>query len=423
MWVTRWRYEIATKPVRKGIWRLRQGGFLLRTRATDPRSGKEISLMRILRDASLEEAQRLRDQMKSDARDLARGRKRPSRTLWSEYAASLFEAKVVENKLKSAKTRELWATTLKRLVPAFGHFYVDELRYADIVEWRSQVALWIRDGMFSIRARDAGKEKLVALSPVTANGWISILKVICGAMRKHFELARDPADDIEMFDTPRTYTREQPNSLVPAQIPQFLEKLKELHPNHYAMTFLGFVIGARPSSLRPLRRNGSEPDLLWDEGLILLRRSNSLGKEIMDQTKTGQDQEIPLPVEVIDLLRGHVNALPAGAMQDSEYLFPSTKGGLRARTVLVKPFKEVLTALKWNIRLTPRGMRRTFQDLARRAEVHDIVTRAISGHATESMQRHYSTAQHDEMRSALGKVVRLLTSEELGVIRGVKEAG
>ena len=46
MWVTRWRYEIATKPVRKGIWRLRQGGFLLRTRATDPRSGKEISLMR-----------------------------------------------------------------------------------------------------------------------------------------------------------------------------------------------------------------------------------------------------------------------------------------------------------------------------------------------------------------------------------------
>jgi hypothetical protein len=36
-------------------------------------------------------------------------------------------------------------------------------------------------------------------------------------------------------------------------------------------------------------------------------------------------------------------------------------------------------------------MRRTFQDLARAAEVRDIVTRSASGHSTEAMQRHYST--------------------------------
>ena len=35
--------------------------------------------------------------------------------------------------------------------------------------------------MPSMRERDKGKSKLVKLSPVTANGWISILKVICGA--------------------------------------------------------------------------------------------------------------------------------------------------------------------------------------------------------------------------------------------------
>jgi hypothetical protein len=41
---------------------------------------------------------------------------------------------------------------------------------------------------------------------------------------------------------------------------------------------------------------------------------------------------------------------------------------------------------------------RTFQDLCRAVEVGDVVTRSISGHATEAMQRHYSTASLEEQR-------------------------
>ena len=52
-------------------------------------------------------------------------------------------------------------------------------------------------------------------------------------------------------------------------------------------------------------------------------------------------------------------------------------------------------------------MRRTFQDLARTAEVRDIVTRSISGHSTEAMQRHYSTVSGKEQREGLAKVVEL----------------
>lgn len=42
-------------------------------------------------------------------------------------------------------------------------------------------------------------------------------------------------------------------------------------------------------------RGGSSQrrSLPTDEGVSLLRRSHSLGNEIMDQTKTGLDQEIP----------------------------------------------------------------------------------------------------------------------------------
>jgi hypothetical protein len=408
-WIIRWKYEMTAKALRPGIWGLKDGGFFLRTRVLDPRSGKFVEYQRVLRDVTLSQVEQERFRLRSDAQDLASGRKQAP-MLWSSYAASLFEAKVNEGRIKSAKGREKWATTLARLIPALGHLYVDEIRHAHLVAWRNDVARWMADGMPSIRKRDAGKGKRVKLAPATANGWIAIIKVICGAMTTHFELERDPSEALDYFPVPRTYTREQPNALTPSQASAFLGKMRELHAQHYAMTYLGFAIGARPSTLRPLRRQGPTPDLLWDEGVLLLRRSHALGKEIMDQTKTGRDQEIPLPTLVLWVLREHAKSLE-GKMAESEYLFPSTTGGLRSRSALDKPFRDVVKALKWDLKVTPRAMRRTFQDLARRAQVHDLVTRAISGHATDRMQRHYSTAQREEMLSAVDKVVSLFADE------------
>jgi hypothetical protein len=197
------------------------------------------------------------------------------------------------------------------------------------------------------------------------------------------------------------------------QTSDFLGKMREIHPQHYAMAFLGFAIGARPSTLRPLRRQRPSTDVLWDESVLLLRRSHSLGKEIMDQTKTGVDQEIPLTSAVLWALREHVASLE-GKMAESEYLFPATTGGLRSRSALDKPFADVAEALGWELHVTPRAMRRTFQDLARRAQIHDVVTRAISGHSPERMQRHYSTAQREEMRSAVDRIVSLFTPGSAG---------
>jgi len=51
-------------------------------------------------------------------------------------------------------------------------------------------------------------------------------------------------------------------------------------------------------------------------------------------------------------------------------------------------------------------MRRTFQDLARQAQVHDFVTRGISGHATVAMQEHYnSTVDGEETREGLSRIL------------------
>jgi hypothetical protein len=70
-------------------------------------------------------------------------------------------------------------------------------------------------------------------------------------------------------------------------------------------------------------------------------------------------------------------------------------------------------------------MRRTFNDLARAAEVQDLVTRSISGHSTERMQHHYSTVRGDEQQEGLGKVVDLMTKRAeraAGLVRKPQEA-
>jgi hypothetical protein len=114
-----------------------------------------------------------------------------------------------------------------------------------------------------------------------------------------------------------------------------------------------------------------------------------------------------LPKDIVDILKWHVDQLPAGPMRESELLFPSETGGYRAGSCLDRPFVEITTKLKLTKKVTPRAMRRTFQDLARAAEVRDIVTRSISGHSTEAMQRHYSTVSNKEQREGLAKVVEL----------------
>jgi hypothetical protein len=68
-------------------------------------------------------------------------------------------------------------------------------------------------------------------------------------------------------------------------------------------------------------------------------------------------------------------------------------------------------------------MRRTFQDLARAAEVKDLVTRAISGHATETMQHHYSTVAAAEKQQAIAKVIDLAGVREAAAARGGLHGG
>ena len=431
-WIERWNDTIASEAELPGVWRRKDGGFRIRGRTIDPRTGKLRGINRALPDCK-----RAREAAVALETELARVRAclapiaATSMPSFDEWAAEVFTRKVASGAILSVSGRDKWESILRlHLIPAFGRLLVDKLTREDIERWKS-------DELLAARKHTKGDKHRRELdgdrySPATANTVLGVLRQITAEASREFNI-RDVAADVDNVNTRghRTYTYEDPNSIKPADVPRFLATMREKFPEHYAFVFLGFITGLRPSSLRPLRWRGPNADVKWDDGVLLIRRSHTRGTEVMDATKTDTDQVLHLPPDALAVLREHVDRLEADnerrakrapllaqAMGSSELLFPAppTKwshgGGYQSRSALGTPFEVVGKALKLGYDVSPRAMRRTFQDLARAAKVEDVTTRAISGHATETMQRHYSTVAGAEVRSAMAKVIDIATGRE-----------
>lgn len=410
-WVERWRDVILEPPKMPGVWRRKAAGFRIRGRARDPRTGRRREVNKALPDCtSARAAYKALQKELQDIRDGVATASSSALPLFKDYAATVFERRLAgsgkRGGIKSAKSREKWRDHLNNhLIPAFGHLYVDRLRYADVEAFKAKMG---REKVSRPNPDGEGRI-MVPLSPKTINGWLSTLRSILADAAKEYHLTA-PAIDLLDTTTHRTYTHEAPNSLVAADVSRFLAAVKRDYPQHYAFVLLGFVTGLRPSSLRPLRRTGKSADIKWDENLLLVRRSHTRHAEVMDATKTARDQAIRLPAELVEELRAHVATLSPEQLRCG-LLFPSAIGGFRSASCLDKPFQRVSKALNLPYSVTPRAMRRTYQDLARAAGVHDVVTRAISGHVTETMQQHYSTASDSEIETALAKVIDIATGK------------
>lgn len=110
--------------------------------------------------------------------------------------------------------------------------------------------------------------------------------------------------------------------------------------------------------------------MLLDAGKLRVRQSQTLGETVLTTTKQKTRYTIELPPSAIEVIRWHMRTqLETPEQQDSNLLFPSVTGGFRAPTVLNKPFATVSDAIRLGYHFTQRGMRRTFNDLMRAAEV------------------------------------------------------
>ncbi len=127
----------------------------------------------------------------------------------------------------------------------------------------------------------------------------------------------------------------------------------------------------------------------------------------MNTAKTGRDQCISLPCEMMSILKWHEGRIPPGCPNSSDLLFPAQDGGYHGASILDKPFRRTSKRMALAHAVTPRAMRRTFIDITRVAGVEDKITRAVSGHSTVKMHWHYSTIGREEVRGELSRVMEL----------------
>lgn len=422
-------------PVEEGVYEREGGGFVIRARVICTRTGRTVTICRAL--AAETSAKRayvtLQDLKEQARRGVLDAEPAPTMPIARSFAKSLFKAKVDDGSIASAKGREKWATILGHLAKAkWADYLVDRIDPRDLHEWRDSLAslTWTRTRTDK-RTGQTAIIKTGKYAPTTLNDWLAVARVVFAAAKKKHGLPLDPMADVEDFSVKghRTYSKEEPNALTPEETATWLAKFRELYPRLFAMVLLGFVLGQRPSTLRPLRRKGKHADLELARGVIQIRRSHTLGDEVMEATKTFADQEVALPNSVLDVLREHVAWLDAGypdggtwQQRKSELLFPSAEGRLLCRSALQKPFAKVTDACGLGKNITPRAMRRTFQDLTRAAGVDGVVAMAVSGHATDAMRVRYSTAATPEVAAAIGKVVSIATAKPRAA-RVKKKAG
>ncbi len=401
-----WRSET---PVMKGVWKHRDSkGHVVRGEAKDPRTGKVKEIFKVLPEATkLEAALYLEKELDKIRAGAAPGTP-TSKIRFAKFAQQLFDERVTDGTIKSASTREHWSGVLtKRLFKApFASMYVDQIRRADIEDWKNKViSPMIAKG---------------TISPYTGNDWLKFMRTITTAYVGRYELDRNPMDGISNFDCRgrRSFTVEQPNSLLPEELGRFLTELRVRYPQHYAYSFLGFITGLRPSSMRPLRR---DHDI--QGGALIIRRSQTRGDEVMDLTKTDKDQRIGLPPEIMEVLQWHVKEVLTFKQKATGLLFPSRYPQPRkdkpahpymSRSSLTIPFEAVCKAIGLDKRITAKGMRRTAVDLQRLALLDKKMRMVISGHVTEAAQQLYETVPVVESRAAVAKVIDLLAYKRTG---------
>jgi integrase len=149
-------------------------------------------------------------------------------------------------------------------------------------------------------------------------------------------------------------------------------------------------------------------------GVVDLDRAQWRG--VVSGTKTRRARRLPLTEDAADVLRWHRQAMIAAQHPGvgTGLVFPAPRAGrpraTKAGVTKIREHMSQRTAAQAMKRLckaagvpvlTPKGMRRTFNDLLRRQGVDRLVLRSMTGHSSEEMTRTYSAIRADDRAQAV----------------------
>lgn len=410
-----------TTTLPKGIsWAETAQGMRLKVRVQiiNPKTGKPADTSRIVPlDAGMSDGDyRLRAlqyqiSLRLDINGGGPGNEPIEKVHFGPYIEGQIQSKIDRGKIMSPATKQKYRDILdNHLLDKWGDRLINKITRKDVKDWLGELG----------KLAQAGK-----YAPHYLNDWWGLFKAAMREAAMDYGIG-DPTSGFNgvphAASDHRTYTRKEPNSLLIEELPAFFGAAQAVAPDHYGMLVLGLLTGRRPCELLPIRRAGDDPDLDWGTGVLEIRRSITV-PDIDWQTKQRAPSAIPrgrtktkkdlcafLPPSMLDILRAHVGRL-RGMQKDSELLFPpkwtrttETAVGYQSRWGLRDPLKRICEAAKIKKHLTPRMMRRTYNDLCRAAEVREIVQMSMSGHATKEMVELYSTIAETEGKASLARM-------------------
>jgi len=353
-------------------------GYRVRVRAVDPRTGTLKEANREYENVDLREALLRQAEMREEIR---RGGITVERLRVGEYAKHWIESKAPT---VDPGTAQRYADALDgHVLPALGDYYYDQLTSLDVQKW------------VNAKHRDGYRSE-------TIKGWFRVLRTMTRDAMDPLGLTRDATLRITF---PEDEERED-NAVEASVLQTFLANMKRLFPQHFALVAVLAFTGLRFCHASALRWD----DIDFERGIMRIVRKNVRGRIGPVSRKKKAPREYPLTPEVADILREHRRRLveqQAAGLHEG-WAFPSEIGGLRYPGALWKAWRACLKASGIEQRFTIHGLRRTFNDLTRRAGVDAVVIKSLTGHVTEKMREHYSTVALDEKLVAVSSVHRLV---------------
>lgn len=385
------------KPTKhRAIHELARGLYLVRVLWKDRRSGEKRDVKRQVQ-GTLAEALAAQHALRAECRG---GGLDAQRATLKTYATSWLKSRAT--RLKPSTSLKYAADLDKHILPALGACYLDELRPSDVQEFVNEQA--------EVYAGWSVVNRLRLLRTIAKD---ALADGFCD--RDFCARLIPPAVN--------SYDEEDPNLLTAPQLGALLATFRATEPALYPLFMTLATTGLRWSEVTALRWE----DLDKDAGVLRIRRANWRGHVRTPKTRKSL-RAVPLGPQLATALDAHRRSMvrEQHAGLRAGWVFPNRAGGLHKGQPLQKAFGRALVAAfpvplplgspanakptEATVKLTPHGLRRTFNNLARQVADREVV-KAITGHVTDEMFAHYSLVDAKEKRAAQAAVLRMVSGK------------
>ena len=371
------------KTGRPGIHQLPDQRWLIRVTTPHPMTGKQVARRKVLpATLTLNQASVARDELLAELVDEVAGSqlRTSSQNSLGDYATQWLEAKAASVRPRVAEGYRHALT--RRILPVLGAMPCADITRADVQAW----VVWAeqrRTARGTTYARD------------TVQGWWRVASALLRDMAADFELP-DPTRRVKPPTTGRRKVREH-RTLTQPQLTRLLQVVNAHLPEWHAEVFTLALTGMRPGELYGLQWK----DIDLKGGVIHVRKSVSSspeGPKVL-LPKTGDPREVAITAPVVEVLRAHRRS--QGRLDPKAIVFPSTFGGHRLPSVLLKILGLAGKLAGLPVRVGPQVLRRSYNTLLVERGVDPIVLRSQMGHTTAQMTERYSGVSVASKRAAV----------------------